>query len=226
MIMGGGLEYRLDKGASMGDDLVGAITGMDEERALGIARRMLDGGADPASVLELCRQAMEKVGRGFESGEFFLPELVMSGEILRQITELAKPMMAESAGAPRLARVVIGTVSGDIHDLGKDIVTFMLDVNGFEVHDLGVDVPPERFVRAIVEVEPAVVGLSGLLTLAVESMRQTVEAVAAAGLRDRVKIMVGGSAVDEKIAEHVGADAYGKDAVRAVALAKTWAGVG
>jgi 5-methyltetrahydrofolate--homocysteine methyltransferase len=207
------------------DDLVGAITGMDEKNALAITRKMLDGGTDPARILELSREAMEAVGDGFERGDFFLPELVMSGEILRQITDVIKPLMKDSRQGERLGRLVIGTVQGDIHDLGKDIVSFMLDVSGFEVHDLGVDVPPERFVGAARELRAFAVGLSGLLTLAVDAMKSTVETVESAGLRSEVKIMIGGGAVDERIREYVGADAYGKDAVQAVALAREWAGV-
>ena len=216
-------EYRV-RGKCMTKDLVAAITEMDEEGALRIAGEMIDGGRDPLEVLDLSRRAMEIIGERFEMGEFFLPELVMSAEILRQIMEMVEPSLDQTADAVRLGGVVMGTVSGDIHDLGKDIVTFMLDVNGFEVRDLGVDVPPEKFVEAIAEMRPVAVGMSGLLTLAVESMKATVEAIQAAGLRDGVKIMVGGGAIDERIKDYVGADAYGNDAVAAVSLAKEWRG--
>jgi 5-methyltetrahydrofolate--homocysteine methyltransferase len=114
-------------------------------------------------------------------------------------------------------------VKGDIHDIGKDIVVFLLDINGFEVHDLGVDVPAEKFVEAISQIQPAVVGMSALLTTALESMKNTVDAIRNAGLRDRVKIMVGGGAVDEKVRKYADADAYGPDAVAAVNLSKEWA---
>jgi 5-methyltetrahydrofolate--homocysteine methyltransferase len=117
---------------------------------------------------------------------------------------------------------VLGSVKGDIHDIGKDIVKFLLDVNGFEVHDLGVDVPPERFVEAIREVQPGVVGMSALLTTVFESMKNTVAAIQEAGLRDNVKIMIGGGTVSEEVRAYSGADAYGKDAVAAVNLAKEW----
>ena len=120
--------------------------------------------------------------------------------------------------------MVIGTVAGDIHDIGKDIVVFMLEVNNFEVHDIGVDAAASKFVDAIVEVKPDVVGMSGFLTLAFDQMRLTVEAIKEAGLRDSVKIMIGGSVMDAGAAEYVGADAYGADAVTAVNLAKTWTG--
>ena len=121
----------------------------------------------------------------------------------------------------RLGKVIIGTVAGDIHDIGKDIVAFMLDVNGFEVYDLGVDVPIEKFVEKIKETGAKVVGLSGFLTLAYESMKDTVKAIQAAGLDD-VKIMIGGGQITEEIMKYTGADAYGKDAMTGVALAKEW----
>ena len=118
--------------------------------------------------------------------------------------------------------MVIGSVKGDIHDIGKNIVTFMLDVNGFEVHDLGVDVPAEKFVGAIKEVQPEIVGMSALLTTAFESIKNTVGVIEDAGLGDQIKIMVGGGAVDEKVKEYTGADAYGADAVAAANLSKEW----
>ena len=118
----------------------------------------------------------------------------------------------------------MGTVAGDIHDIGKDLVVFMLDVNGFEVVDLGIDVPVQKFVDAVKETGSPVVGMSGFLTLAFENMKATVEAIKAAGLRDKVKIMVGGGQIDEEVRAFTGADAYGKDAVEAVKLAKGWLG--
>jgi 5-methyltetrahydrofolate--homocysteine methyltransferase len=119
---------------------------------------------------------------------------------------------------------VIGTVAGDIHDLGKDIVVFMLEANDFEVHDLGIDVPAERFTQKIAEVKPEVVGMSGFLTLAFDQMRDTVDAIKEAGLRERVKIMIGGAPMDETVTRYIGADAYGRDAAAAVRLAKKWVG--
>jgi 5-methyltetrahydrofolate--homocysteine methyltransferase len=166
---------------------------------------------------------MTEVGKRYEAGEYFVPELILAGEMLRQISEMVKPKLAQTTGAAKKrGKVVIGTVQGDIHDIGKNIVTFMLDVNGFEVKDLGVDVPAQRFVEAVNEFQPQVVGLSGFLTLAYDPMKNTVKALADAGLRDKVKIMIGGGQMDEKIREYAGADAYGKDAMAAVALARSW----
>jgi len=133
--------------------------------------------------------------------------------MLRRISELVKPKLTEAAPAQKIGRVVMGTVEGDIHDIGKDIVTFMLDVNGFEVRDLGVDVPAAKFVEAVKEFQPQVVGLSGFLTLAYAPMKNTVQALKDAGLRDKVKVMIGGGQMDDRICQYTGADAYGKDAM-------------
>ena len=206
----------------MSHKLVEAMAGMKEQEALGLAKEMLAGGEDPLKIMDLCREAVEVVGKRFEEGKYFLPELMMAGEMLKQISEMAKPLIQTEQKVERSGKVVIGTVEGDIHDIGKDIVTFLLDVNGFEVHDLGVDVPRQNFVDAIKEVEPQVVGLSGLLTLAYDAMKNTVEAIAEAGLRDSVKIMIGGGGMSEEVRKYVGADAYGADAMAAVNLSKDW----
>ncbi len=209
----------------MAQALVDAITEMREEDALALARTALDDGTPPLEVLEDCRTAMTVVGEKFESGEYFVPELILAGEMLREISAEVKPRMAgesTNGSTPHGGKVVLGTVQGDIHDIGKDIVFFMLDVNGFQVTDLGVDVPITTFVEKVRELEPDVVALSGFLTLSYDAMRDTVAALDAAGLRDRVKIMVGGGAVDDRIRAYAGADAFGADAMAAVNLAKTW----
>jgi 5-methyltetrahydrofolate--homocysteine methyltransferase len=185
---------------------------------------MVAEGEDPMAILGAAREAMDIVGRCFEAGEYFLPELIMSGEMMNQIGELVKPELAKMPQVETKGTVVLGSVAGDIHDIGKDIVAFMLDVNGFEVHDLGVDVAASQFVASIQEIEPEVVGLSGFLTLAFDSMKDTVAAIEAAGLRDRVKIMIGGGQVNDQICTYAGADAYGDDAMEAVKLAQKWMG--
>jgi methanogenic corrinoid protein MtbC1 len=209
----------------MKEKLIDAIADMREEEALQLTQEMLDAGEDPQLALDACREAMVIVGNRYEEKEYFLPELIIAGDMLKAIGELVKPKLkAQSAEGKMLGKIVIGTVAGDIHDLGKDIVTFMLDVNNFEVHDLGVDVPADKFVEAIKDVQPKVVGLSGFLTLGFEQMKKTVEAINEAGLRDSVKIMIGGAIMDDSAAAFVGADAYGPDATTAVKLAKSWTG--
>ena len=204
--------------------LVEAISEMREEEAFALAKAMLDRGDDPIRVLELCREAMDIVGRRFEKQEYFLPELVLAGEMLENIGAIAKPLIQEKSGAEakKLGRVLIGTVHGDLHDIGKNIVTFMLDINGFEVKDIGIDVPVAKFVEEIREFKPSVVGLSGFLTLAFDSMKETVQAIEAAGLRNGMKIMIGGGQVDEAVRTYTGADAYGSNAVAAVTLCREW----
>lgn len=209
----------------MSEKLVTAIADMEEKEALALATELLAGKTDPVAILDDCRSAMEIVGQRFEAGTYFLPELLLAGEMLTEITEIVKPEMAKTQEIQRHGKVLIGTVKGDIHDIGKNIVTFMLDASGFEVKDLGVDVPAEKFVEAIREFQPQVVGLSGFLTLAFDAMKQTIAAIQAAGLRDGVKIMIGGGPVSEEVRNYTGADAYGKDAMAGVSLTKQWTGV-
>jgi methanogenic corrinoid protein MtbC1 len=208
----------------MSQELVNAIAEIKEDDALTLAREMAASGADPLDILADARKAMDIVGKLFEDGEYFLPELIMAGDMLSQITDLVKPQLAKLPQVEAKGKVIIGSVAGDIHDIGKNIVTFMLGVNGFEVHDLGTDVSPAKFVSAIQELKPDVVGLSGFLTLAFNSMKDTVAAIKASGLRDQVKIMIGGGQVTDLIREYTAADAYGDDAMEAVALAQKWTG--
>ncbi len=209
----------------MKEQLVNAIADMKEDEALKLAQGMLDAGEDPQTVLDAGKEAMSVVGDRYECGDYFLPELIIAGDMLKAIGDMVKPKLRVQAtqSAPQ-GKIVLGTVAGDIHDLGKDVVGFMLDVSNFEVHDLGVDVAPEKFVQAIQEVKPEIVGLSGFLTLAFDQMRITIEAIKEAGLRDSVKIMIGGAIMDDSAAQYVGADAYGADATAAVNLAKSWTG--
>jgi 5-methyltetrahydrofolate--homocysteine methyltransferase len=197
---------------------------LKEKEALKIVEDRLSAGEDPLKILDDARRAVEIVGKRFSDGEYFIPELIYSGEILKAITERVKPKIAKGAEVKRLGKVIVGTVAGDIHDIGKDIVVFMLDVNGFEVFDLGIDVPAQKFVDKIKETGSRVVGLSGFLTLAFQSMKDTVETIKKAGLRDKVKIMIGGGQIDDQVRSFSGADAYGKDAMEAVKLAKGWIG--
>jgi len=210
----------------MSQKLISAITEMREIDALRIADELLEGGTPPLEVLGTCREAMGIIGQRFEKGECFVPELIMAGEILSQISDRAKPYIEKEEEAEigeSLGTAVIGTVEGDIHDIGKDLVIFLLDVNGFKVVDLGVDVPPAAFVDTVREHGAEIVGLSGFLTLAYEPMKDTVDALQAAGL-DGVRVMIGGGQVDEQVRKYTGADAYGRDAQAAVRLAKQWTG--
>jgi len=208
----------------MSEALVNAIADMREEEALKLVDEMLKGGVEPLVILDSARDAMGIVGQRYEQGNYFLPELMLAGEMLNQIADILKPELAKMPEIKRHGKVLIGTVVGDIHDIGKNIVTFMLDVNGFDVLDLGVDVSPQQFVEAIQEFGPQVIGLSGFLTLAFDAMKETIDAIEAAGLRDGVKIMIGGGQVNEAIQKYAGADAYGRDAMAGVNLAQKWIG--
>jgi trimethylamine corrinoid protein len=209
----------------MKEELITAIAELNEEEAMSLVHSMLDAGEDPYVILNATSEAMRIIGSRFDEGEYFLPELIIAGDLMKQIADLVKPKLATKVATTKpLGKIVLGTVAGDIHDIGKDVVGFMLDANGFEVHDLGVDVPAATFIAKIREVQPEIVGLSGFLTLAFEQMKLTVEAIKEAGLRDQVKIMIGGAIMDSEAAQYVGADAYGSNATAAVKIAKSWTG--
>lgn len=205
----------------MAQELVNAITEMREEDAVALATNMLESNVSPFEILEDCRVAMGIIGERFEKGESYIPELMLAGEMLSQISDIVKPRIEQGEQVKKLGKVVLGTVQGDIHDIAKDIVGFILDVNGFEVIDLGVDVPPVKFVDAVKESGAKIVALSGFLTLAFDPMKDTVSAIKEAGYTD-VKVMIGGGQIDDQVKEYTGADAYGKDAMAAVMLAKSW----
>lgn len=206
------------------EELVRAIADMEEELALQVVRDFVSDGGDPQQVLDACRDAMDLVGKRFEDGEYFLPELMLAGDLLEQISAIVKPLLVggPQASANTAGTVLIGTVHGDLHDIGKNIVVFMLEVNGYNVIDLGIDVPVEDFVDKVRELKPPVLALSGFLTLAFDSMKETIDALADAGLRDSLKIMIGGGQVDEAVRSYTNADAFGLNAMDAVSLCRQW----
>jgi methanogenic corrinoid protein MtbC1 len=206
----------------MANDLVNCLADLQETEALEITKNRLAANEDPNAILADARQGMSLVGERFSKGTYFIPDLIYSGEILREISQMVKPKLTGSQQQKKLGKFLLATVAGDIHDIGKDIVGFMMDISGFEVIDLGIDVPKDKIVAGIKDNQPEIVGLSGFLTLAFDSMKETIEAIKAAGLRDNVKIMIGGGQIDEEVRKYTGADAYRPDAVAAVALAKEW----
>jgi 5-methyltetrahydrofolate--homocysteine methyltransferase len=204
-------------------DFITEIVELNEDSVKELLKKRLESNEDPLKIMDDVKGAMKIIGEKFSNKEYFLPELIMSGEILRDIFEVIGPKLKESQiTEEKKGRILLGTVAGDIHDIGKDVVKFMLDANGFEVLDLGVDVPAEKFVESIKDFKPQVVALSGFLTLAFDSMKEIIQKFEEAGLRDSVKIMIGGGTVDKNIVEYVSADAYGESAVEAVALASKW----
>lgn len=208
----------------MAAELAKLLCDLKETEALAYVEKALEAGADPMDLLKQARQGMDIVGQRFSDATYFIPQLIFSGEILKGVVEKLQPYLKQSGAGENLGKVVVGTVAGDIHDIGKDLVVLMLDVAGFDVIDLGIDVPIDRFVETIRQSGSPVVGLSGFLTLAFDSMKETIDAIKAAGLRDQVKIMIGGGQVDDSVRAYTGADAYGSDAVAAVKLAQGWIG--
>lgn len=181
----------------------------------------LDAGVDPSTILnEGMIAAMRDVGRCFEEGEFYVPEMLIAARAMQNGMAILKPHLQKGDVKPS-GRVVIGTVKGDLHDIGKNLVALMLEGDGFEIKDLGVDVPVEEFVRALKEDNPDILALSALLTTTMQMMKTTIDAVIAAGLRDQVKIIVGGAPVTEAYALKIGADGFSPDASRAVTLAQS-----
>lgn len=201
-----------------------AIANLREEEALHLAQDMLADGVDPLHVVEVSRRGMDEVGKRYERQEYYLSGLIMSGEIFKEIVALMDdPLPFRTAGGES-CKVVMGAPLGDVHDIGKDVVVTLLRISGFQVIDLGVSVLPSRFVDAVAESGAGVVGISTLITVAYESMRETVIAFEEAGLRDKVKIMLGGGAVSEKVCKYAGADAWGRDAINAVEFTKAFTG--
>ncbi len=181
----------------------------------------LDGGLSAASVLnEALIPAMAEVGRLFEEGEYFVPEMLISARAMKSAMAMLKPYL-QQADVKYAGVVVIGTVKGDLHDIGKNLVSLMLEGAGFQVKDLGSDVTPEKYVTAVRENDANVVAMSALLTTTMVNMKSTIDALKEAGLRDRVKVMVGGAPVTDSFARQIGADGYAPDASRAVAVAKS-----
>lgn len=206
------------------DTLKQLLADLDEEPLLSLIQLRLQAGDDPQAIAEACREGMEIVGEKFANREYFVSDLVVSAEIFNSIMKIISPRMTANSGSRNHIKIVIGTVMGDIHDIGKNLVVAMLRCHGFEVYDVGINVPPQIFVDKVKETGASIVGLSGLLTIAFPSMESTIRALAAAGLRDNVKVMIGGGLVDDFVCRHVGADGWGRDAMEAVKLTRTLAG--
>jgi len=198
-----------------------ALADLDEDQALALVKDALAEGAAPLDLLKACQEGMADVGQRFEAEEYFVSDLMMSGEIFTAISDTLAPLL-KAGGGVSAGTIVIGTVKGDIHNIGKDIVVNMLKAANFEVIDLGVDVAPQTFIDSLKTSGATVLGLSGLLTLAFDSMKETIDLVTAAGLRDKVKIMIGGGPVDGNVCRIVGADSWSNDAQKAVRYAQEW----
>jgi len=207
-------------------DLVNAVVEMMEDDALALTKKYLDAGVRPMEIIDAYKDALVLIGKRFEEGRYFVPELILAGEMMKTASEMIKPLVSEEKGdgKKRIGKFLLGTVEGDIHDIGKDMVHMLMDINGFEVKDLGVDVPAQRFIDTAREFQPDIVGLSGLLTLSYESMKQVVSALKEAGMRNKVKVIIGGGQVDDHACRYVEADAWVTDAVAGVKISLQWVG--
>lgn len=172
-------------------------------------------------VVQACQEGMAMVGDLFESGEYFVGDLIFAGELLTEAIDLLKPVIG-SGSTTKVGTLILGTVHGDLHDIGKNIFKSMAEAAGFEVYDLGIDQPVQAFVDKVKEIKPDVVGMSGVLTLALESMKDTVDALKEAGVRDSVKIIIGGNPVTKEACDHIGADAFTTNAAEGVKMIQAW----
>lgn len=205
------------------DELMEAIIDLDEDKAYSLVKKLIEDGVTPNDIIEILRKGVEVIGDKFNRKEYFLAELVMAGEIFSQSAEILEPYMKENTEPKgNLDTIVIGTVKGDVHDIGKNIFITLLKSAGYNVIDLGVDIPPNKFVEKVQETGAKVVAYSGLLTVALESMNETTSALEAAGLRQNLKIIIGGLPVDELWMKKAGADAFTDNAFEGVKIVNNW----
>jgi len=209
-------------------DLFTAVVEMQEDAAMALTRSYLEQGVPALEIFGCYQSALEEIGKRFEQQIYFIPELIMSGEMMKAGAAILKPSMAEQGagtqgdGGNKLGKILMATVQGDIHDIGKNIATMMLELNGMQVKDIGVDVPSDTIIQEAVDSEADVIGLSGLLTLAFDPMKSVIEKLKEKGLRDKIKVIIGGGQMDEQVCKYVGADAFVTDAVEGVNIVKGW----
>ncbi|MFZ5646582.1 MAG: cobalamin B12-binding domain-containing protein [Bacillota bacterium] len=201
-------------------ELAQALTDLDEQKVYGLVDEMIKSGVSPIDIIGECNTGMVGVGNLFSSGQYFLSQLIFSAEIFKTVMQRLEPLLEGASGGGSAGKVIIGTVKGDIHDIGKNIVINLLRGSGFEVLDMGVDVPKEKFVEAVKETGAKVLGLSALLNFTYPEMKNVVDAITEAGLRDHVKIIIGGAPCNEQVRQFTGADYYAEDAVTGVNICK------
>ncbi|WP_422447470.1 cobalamin B12-binding domain-containing protein [Thermoanaerobacterium sp. DL9XJH110] len=207
------------------DLIIKAVEELDEEKVLKLVDRALNAGMEPLYVLDLIKEGVKRVGILYENQKYFIADLIMAGLIFKEVLELEKiKKQFCNNNNKKLGKLVIGTVKGDLHDIGKDIFKGMMEANGFETIDLGVDVPKEVFTKNVIKYKPDIVGLSGVLTSTIESMKEIVEALVDAGVRNDVKIILGGNHLTPDACDYIGADCYTNDASVGVKLCKKMLG--
>ena len=202
------------------DELVQALRDLNEKKVYELVEERIDRGVAAVEIVKACNEGMIAVGEKFSTCEYFISQLIFSSEILKHVMKRLEPLLQGTAGGPSAGKVVIGTVKGDIHDIGKNLVVTLLRGAGFEVVDLGVDVPAERFIAALKETGAKILGLSALLNFTYPEMKHVVEWVREAGLGDKVKIIIGGAPCNEQVRQFTGADYYAVDAVAGVSMCR------
>lgn len=205
---------------SQNNQLARLVADLEEDAVLQLVDQRIKAGDDPLQIIEECNEGMREVGLRYEKGEYFVAGLIMSGEIFREVVEMVQPLLEKQADGKRSGRVLVGTVSGDIHDIGKNMFGMLLACHGFEVIDLGVDVPPRHFAEKVVENKPDLVGLSGLITASFEMMKETVSALREEARKHGLSfpIIIGGGMIDDQVRQYVGADYWMPDAMAGVRL--------
>ncbi len=202
------------------DELVQALRDLNEKKVYELVEERINRGVAAVEIVKACNEGMIAVGEKFSTGDYFISQLIFSAEILKQVMKRLEPLLQGTAGGPSAGKIVIGTVKGDIHDIGKNLVATLLRGAGFEVVDLGVDVPAERFIAALKETGAKILGLSALLNFTYPEMKHVVERVSEAGLGDKVKIIIGGAPCNEQVRQFTGADYYAVDAVAGVSMCR------
>ena len=204
------------------DELFNAVVNLEENNSYDLVKKMVEEKEDPNKIIEILKKGVDEIGDKFSKKEYFLTELVMAGEIFQQSVKILEPLLKSKEEMKSSGIVVIGTVKGDVHDIGKNIFVTLLKAAGYEVYDLGVDIPPEKFLEKVKEENADIVAYSGLLTVALESMKKTTELLKSNGLRDKVKIIIGGLPVDELWMKEAGADAFTDNAFEGVKIVNKW----
>ncbi len=204
----------------MAGDLSTYVVELKRDAVIQTVEARLDMGEDPLKILDECRLGMTTVGDRFQAGDYYLAELMLSAEVFKAAIAILDPHLAKARSSEPLGKIVLGTLKGDIHDLGKNIVATLLRAHGFEVHDLGVDVSPAQVLEKVKEVQPDLVGFSALITNAFDSMKEAADMLREAGLRERLKLMVGGGVTSSDVKDYVGADFQTVDATEGIAYCK------
>jgi methanogenic corrinoid protein MtbC1 len=202
--------------------LAEALAGLNESAVIILTHERINSGMDPLSIVRELQAGIAIFGERYKTGDYFIADLILAGEIFRQSMLVLEPLLAKTEKKTvGNIKIVLGTVKGDIHNLGKDILGLLLKPSGFQVYDLGINVPPSAFVKKLQETGAPLLGLSGLITPSYEAMKETLQAVEAAGLRDKVKVIIGGGVVDELVRDYTGADAFSTDAMEGIEICKS-----